>query len=70
MPNLISGLRGVYYAKPTGRSKSPRPQRTRKTAPRSGATLTYENRALPERGALVQVRWGRSDFEQKVALAS
>jgi two-component system sensor histidine kinase RegB len=37
---------------------------------RSGATLTYENRALPERGALVRVRWGLGDFERKMALAS
>ena len=30
---------------------------------RSGATLSYENRAAPERGAIVRVRWGRGDFE-------
>src|SRR5262249_5414385 len=30
---------------------------------RSGATLTYENRMLPERGAIVRVRWARGDFE-------
>src|SRR5262249_41260556 len=30
---------------------------------RSGATLTYENRPSPERGAIVRVRWGRGDFE-------
>ena len=35
---------------------------------RSGATLAFENRAEPERGAIVRVRWGRSDFEQPVAL--
>jgi len=37
---------------------------------RSGAALTFENRTSPERGAVVRVRWGRSDFEQRVALAS
>jgi two-component system sensor histidine kinase RegB len=37
---------------------------------RSGATLTYENRPSPERGAVVRLRWERSKFEQKVAFAS
>src|SRR4051794_2482084 len=37
---------------------------------RSGATLTYENRSSPERGAIVRVRWDRIDFERKMALAS
>jgi two-component system, sensor histidine kinase RegB len=37
---------------------------------RSGATLTYENRSSPERGAMVRVRWDRIDFERKMALAS
>jgi two-component system, sensor histidine kinase RegB len=37
---------------------------------RSGATLDFENRAFPERGAIVRVRWGRSDFEQRIAFAS
>jgi two-component system sensor histidine kinase RegB len=31
---------------------------------RAGATLEFENRAAPERGAVVRVRWGRDDFEQ------
>ena len=31
---------------------------------RSGATLEFENRTAPERGAVVRVRWGRDDFEQ------
>ncbi len=31
---------------------------------RSGATLTFQNRDLPEHGAVVRIRWGRSDFEQ------
>jgi two-component system sensor histidine kinase RegB len=30
---------------------------------RSGATLTYENRTFPQRGANVQVRWDRGDFD-------
>jgi two-component system sensor histidine kinase RegB len=37
---------------------------------RSGATLTFENRAAPERGAVVRVRWSRSDFGQKLASLS
>jgi two-component system sensor histidine kinase RegB len=36
---------------------------------RAGATLEFENRAAPERGAVVRVRWGRSDFEQLAAFA-
>ena len=36
---------------------------------RSGATLDFENRSSPERGAVVRVRWGRGDFEQPVTLA-
>jgi two-component system sensor histidine kinase RegB len=31
---------------------------------RAGATLEFENRTAPERGAVVRVRWGRDDFEQ------
>jgi two-component system sensor histidine kinase RegB len=34
---------------------------------RSGATLTFANRAAPEHGAVVEVRWGRRDFEQTLA---
>jgi len=30
---------------------------------RSGATLTFENRVFPERGAVVRARWNRADFE-------
>ena len=37
---------------------------------RSGATLDFENRAFPERGAVVRVRWDRGDFEQRIAFAS
>jgi two-component system sensor histidine kinase RegB len=36
---------------------------------RSGATLEYENRTAPDRGAIVRVRWGREDFEQPAAFA-
>ena len=34
---------------------------------RSGATLAYANRASPEHGAVVQVRWERADFEPRPA---
>ncbi len=37
---------------------------------RSGATLTFENRSLPERGAMVRVRWRREDFERPLTLAA
>ena len=37
---------------------------------RSGATLDFENRAFPERGAVVRVRWNRGDFEQRIVFAS
>jgi two-component system sensor histidine kinase RegB len=30
---------------------------------RSGATLSFENRAFPARGAVVRLRWNRTDFE-------
>jgi two-component system sensor histidine kinase RegB len=30
---------------------------------RSGATLAFANRAPPETGAVVRVRWNRADFE-------
>jgi two-component system sensor histidine kinase RegB len=35
---------------------------------RSGATLIFENKAFPERGAIIRVRWNRSDFEQKATV--
>ncbi len=34
---------------------------------RAGATLEFENRSAPDRGAVVRVRWGRGDFEQSLA---
>jgi two-component system sensor histidine kinase RegB len=37
---------------------------------RSGATLALENRAFPEKGAIVRVRWERSDFEHRALAAS
>jgi two-component system sensor histidine kinase RegB len=36
---------------------------------RAGATLEFENRVAPERGAVVRVHWGRGDFEQPAAFA-
>jgi two-component system sensor histidine kinase RegB len=36
---------------------------------RSGATLAFDNRPSPDRGAVVRVRWERSDFERPVAFA-
>jgi two-component system sensor histidine kinase RegB len=37
---------------------------------RSGAVLEFKNRALPERGASIRVRWGRLDFEAPAASAA
>jgi len=37
---------------------------------RSGATLSFENRAQPERGAIIRLRWGRKDFEQSMTFAA
>ncbi len=37
---------------------------------RSGATLAFENRAFPERGATVKVRWPRSEFERPLTAAA
>jgi two-component system sensor histidine kinase RegB len=31
---------------------------------RSGASLSFENRMIPEHGAVVSIQWARSDFEQ------
>ena len=36
---------------------------------RSGARLAFTNRAAPARGACVQVRWTRADFEESPAPA-
>ena len=37
---------------------------------RSGATLSFQNRPLPERGAVISLYWSRSDFEQSLTLAA
>jgi two-component system, sensor histidine kinase RegB len=36
---------------------------------RSGATLDFENRSFPDRGAVVRVHWQRNDFERSMAFA-
>jgi two-component system sensor histidine kinase RegB len=37
---------------------------------RSGASLSFENRKAPEHGAVVTVRWRRSDFERPLGGAA
>jgi two-component system sensor histidine kinase RegB len=37
---------------------------------RSGATLSFENRAFPDRGAVIKLRWRRSDFERRLTFAA
>jgi two-component system sensor histidine kinase RegB len=37
---------------------------------RSGATLTFANRPLPERGAMVRLRWSRDNFERVLAFSA
>src|SRR5499427_1715027 len=37
---------------------------------RSGATVSFENRAVPQRGAVIRLHWSRSDFEQPLAFAA
>jgi two-component system sensor histidine kinase RegB len=36
---------------------------------RSGATLSFANRRLPQRGAIIKLRWNRSDFERLLSFA-
>jgi len=36
---------------------------------RAGATVSFANRALPERGAVVKLRWQRDDFERPLTFA-
>ncbi len=36
---------------------------------RSGATLTFANRTLPDRGAIIKLRWRRADFERSLTFA-
>lgn len=31
---------------------------------RTGATVDFENRSFPDRGAVVRIQWGRTDFER------
>ena len=37
---------------------------------RSGATLSFQNRLGPQRGAIIRLNWSRSDFEQSLAFAA
>jgi two-component system, sensor histidine kinase RegB len=37
---------------------------------RSGATLSFENRPQPERGAVIRLGWSRGDFEQSSSFAA
>ncbi len=37
---------------------------------RSGATLSFENRSFPARGAVITVRWSRIDFERPSTFAA
>jgi two-component system sensor histidine kinase RegB len=37
---------------------------------RSGATVDFENRTYPDRGAVIRVRWGRGDFERPLGFAA
>jgi len=37
---------------------------------RSGAVLSFENRRAPERGAIVKLRWNRSDFERPLTFSA
>jgi two-component system sensor histidine kinase RegB len=37
---------------------------------RSGATVDFENRAYPDRGAVIRVRWQRTDFERPLGFAT
>ncbi len=36
---------------------------------RSGATLVFQNRAFPDRGATIKVSWSRGDFERPLNMA-
>jgi two-component system sensor histidine kinase RegB len=37
---------------------------------RAGATVDFENRSYPDRGAVIRVRWNRSDFERPLGFAA
>ena len=36
---------------------------------RSGATVDFENRRFPDRGAVIRLRWNRNDFERPLGFA-
>ena len=36
---------------------------------RSGASLSFANRGLPDRGALIRLRWDRTEFERTLSFA-
>ena len=36
---------------------------------RSGAKVDFENRRFPDRGAVIRLRWNRSDFERPLGFA-
>jgi two-component system, sensor histidine kinase RegB len=37
---------------------------------RSGATIEFENRSYPDRGAVIEVRWPRGDFERPATISA
>ena len=37
---------------------------------RSGATLSFENRSFPERGAVIKLRWRRAEFERPLTFGA
>jgi Signal transduction histidine kinase len=37
---------------------------------RSGASIAFENRSFPLRGAVVRLRWNRSDFERSLGFTT
>jgi two-component system sensor histidine kinase RegB len=37
---------------------------------RTGASVDFENRAYPDRGAVIRIHWERSDFERPLGLAA
>ena len=37
---------------------------------RSGATIEFENRSYPDRGAVIEIRWPRSDFERPATISA
>jgi two-component system sensor histidine kinase RegB len=37
---------------------------------RAGATVSFQNQAQPDRGAVVRLRWSRPDFERRSSFAA